>query len=108
MAIAQCPSCSKSISSKHTSCPHCQIDLTDFSAEDQERVAARKRVKRQQTFINYSFIALILFLGGFLYIYWQQPEPNSIAMVASKTAIGVGAIWYLINRVVLVILKKKK
>ncbi|CAM3483003.1 hypothetical protein [Pseudoalteromonas maricaloris] len=50
----------------------------------------------------------ILVLGGFLYIYWQQPDPNSFEMIASKSVIGIGAVWYLINRVILVILKKKK
>ncbi|GEK11557.1 hypothetical protein HUZ36_17915 [Pseudoalteromonas sp. McH1-7] len=108
MAIAQCPSCNKSISSKHKSCPHCETNLADFSQEDRERAASRNRVKRQQTVMNYSFIALILVLGGFLYIYWQQPAPNSFEMIASKSAIGIGTVWYLINRVILVILKKKK
>ncbi|MBE0386564.1 hypothetical protein PLUTE_a3988 [Pseudoalteromonas luteoviolacea DSM 6061] len=41
-------------------------------------------------------------------MYWQHPVEGSIEMYAAKSAIGIGMVWYLINRVILVILKKKK
>ncbi|MCF2857265.1 hypothetical protein L1286_07280 [Pseudoalteromonas sp. SMS1] len=108
MAIAQCPSCNKSISSKHTICPHCDVELGKISEDELRRLSVRNRIKKQQSIMNYSFLALILFLGGFLYMYWQHPVEGSLEMYAAKSAIGIGMVWYLVNRVILVILKKKK
>ncbi|WP_440053273.1 hypothetical protein ACSLBF_10000 [Pseudoalteromonas sp. T1lg65] len=108
MAIATCPSCSKSISSKHQVCPHCDVKLGDVSEEDRNRMASRRKAKRQQSLLNYSFVSLILVLGGFLYIYSKQPAPGSTEMLLCRIAIGIGALWYLINRALLVVLKKKK
>ncbi|BBN81285.1 hypothetical protein PA25_12700 [Pseudoalteromonas sp. A25] len=108
MAIVQCPGCSKSISNKSTACPHCQLQLKEMTAEQIERLAIKQRINKQQKFMNHSFLALILFLGGFLYMYWRQPEPDSLQMMAAQGAIAIGCVWYLVNRVVLIYLKKKK
>ncbi|RZM79973.1 zinc ribbon domain-containing protein [Pseudoalteromonas rubra] len=108
MAIAQCPSCNKPISSKHKTCPHCHFDVANMDEESLHRETVRRRIKKQQKIMNYSFLALILFLGGFLYLYWQQPVEGTWEMLAAKGAIGVGLVWYLVNRVILVVLKKKK
>ncbi|MCF6435707.1 MULTISPECIES: hypothetical protein [Pseudoalteromonas] len=108
MAIVQCPGCSKSISNKTKVCPHCQLQLGELTEEQIERLAIKKRISKQQKFMNHSFLALILFLGGFLYMYWHQPEPDSLQMIAAQGAIAVGCVWYLVNRVVLIYLKKKK
>ncbi|MBE0367565.1 hypothetical protein J8L98_14980 [Pseudoalteromonas sp. MMG013] len=108
MAIVQCPSCNKSISSKSMVCSHCQTQLGDVTEEQLARIASTKRIQKQQMFINHSFLALILFLGGFLYLYWQQPATGTVQMALTKAAIGIGCFWYLVNRVILVYLKKKK
>lgn len=79
-----------------------------MTEEQLARIASKKRIAKQQMFINHSFLALILFLGGFLYLYWQQPAVGSIQMVLTKAAIGLGCFWYLVNRVILIYLKKKK
>jgi hypothetical protein len=108
MAIVQCPSCSKSISNKNTVCPHCDLQLGGMTDEQLERLAIKKRINKQQKIMNHSFLALILFLGGFLFLYWRQPEPESWQMIATQGAIAVGCVWYLVNRVILIYLKKKK
>ena len=88
MAIVSCPSCNESISSKNKVCPHCDLQLGEVSEEQLARIAARKRVKKQQMFMNHSFLALILFLGGFLYLYSRQPVPDSIEMWLTRGAIA--------------------
>ncbi|TLX49471.1 hypothetical protein CWC31_16155 [Pseudoalteromonas ruthenica] len=108
MAIISCPQCQKSISDKHQSCPHCNIALEQMNEQDQRRLAARTKLQKQQGLMNQSFIALIFFLGGFLVLYWQHPEPGSWQQNACYGAIVLGFIWYLINRVRLVFLKRKK
>ncbi len=108
MAIVSCPSCNESISSKNKVCPHCDLQLGEVSEEQLARIASRKRVKKQQMFMNHSFLALILFLGGFLYLYSRQPAPDSIEMWLTRGAIAIGCFWYLVNRIILVYLKKKK
>lgn len=84
------------------------MQLGEMTAEQIERLASRKRISKQQKFINHSFLALILFLGGFFYMYWRQPEPGSLQMMAAQGAIATGCVWYLVNRVILIYLKKKK
>lgn len=108
MAIISCPNCNESISNKNTVCPHCDLQLGEVSEEQLARIASRKRVQKQQKFMNFSFIALLLFLGGFFYLYTRQPAPESLEMLLTKITIAVGCIWYLINRIILVYLKKKK
>jgi len=108
MAIIACPSCNESISSKNKICPHCDVQLDKMDSEQLARIASRKRVKKQQMFINHSFFALILFLGGFFYLYSRQPAPDSIELWLSRAAIAIGCVWYLVNRIILVYLKKKK
>ncbi|MFC0117215.1 hypothetical protein [Pseudoalteromonas xiamenensis] len=107
MAIVQCPSCSNSISSKHPTCPHCKTAIHDLDEEQLHRLAVKSRVKKQQKILNQSFIALILFLGGFLYLYNQHPVKGSIEYNACIGVIAVSCLWYLVNRAILVYLKKK-
>jgi predicted amidophosphoribosyltransferase len=108
MAIITCPNCSKSISNKNKKCPHCEMNLNDTSDEQLKKMANQKKVKQQQTYMNYSFLSLILFLSGFLYLYKQQPAQDTLEMLMTQLAIAAGCIWYIINRVILVYLKKKK
>lgn len=108
MAIVRCPSCDKSISDKHQQCPHCESNVAELNDEQRQQLAREKQIEKQQKFMNHSFFALFIFLGGFFCLYFLHPEPKSIEWYACTAAIGIGCIWYLINRVILVTLKKKK
>lgn len=77
-----------------------------MSAEERLRAARKSKIAKQQSLMNQSFVALILFLSGFLVIYSRQPEPESMTMLLSKAAIAVGFIWYIINRILIVINKR--
>ncbi|WP_105199781.1 MULTISPECIES: hypothetical protein [unclassified Pseudoalteromonas] len=108
MAIISCPQCQKSISDKHQACPHCNAVFGEMDAETKNRMAARSKTQKQQSLMNQSFIALILFLGGFFVLYWHHPVPGSWQQTTCYVAIAIGVVWYLVNRVRLVLLKRKK
>lgn len=108
MAIVRCPSCNKSISDKQQQCPHCENNVAELNDEQRQQLAREKRIQKQQMFMNHSFLALILFLGGFFCLYFLQPQEKTLQWYAYTSAIGIGCIWYLINRIILVTLKKKK
>lgn len=108
MAIISCPQCAKSISDKHKQCPHCECQVTDLSNEQLQQMQKETRIRRQQKFMNQSFLALILFLGGFFCYYFMHLETESIEWYAYSTAMAVGFVWYIVCRIYLVVLKKKK
>lgn len=108
MAIIRCPKCAKSISDKYKQCPHCESNISELNDEQVQQLQREQQIKKKQMFINHSFLALIIFLGGFFCLYFLQPQKETLEWYAYTIAIGVGCIWYLINRIVLVTLKKKR
>ena len=71
MAVINCPSCKKKISDKVKSCHYCQLDLTVLDADKIANLKRVSAVKKSQQLMNHSFIAMLLFCGGFLFLYWQ-------------------------------------
>ncbi|MGJ8682588.1 hypothetical protein [Paraglaciecola sp.] len=106
MALVDCPSCNKKISDKAKTCQHCEFSFGEASPED----IARKRnlnlyLKKQQVQTQ-SMIAMLLFVGGFGFMYWGGVSADDFQY---KIAVGVsiiGFVWYLVNRVRLVFLKR--
>ncbi len=107
MARTSCPVCEKPISDKHPACPHCHEPLKDLDAEQLARLASRRYVQAKQKLMNHSFLALLLFLGGFLFLYSYQPAEESIEQALTYGAIALGFLWYLVNRFRILLLKKK-
>ena len=108
MAIIACPSCAKQISDKHQQCPHCEININNLDNEEKKRIASEVKLKKKQQIMNHSFIALIIFLSGFLVLYTRAPEQDSVELLISQSAIAIGFVWYLINRIRLLFVKKTK
>ncbi|WP_199611651.1 zinc ribbon domain-containing protein [Flocculibacter collagenilyticus] len=107
MAVINCPECNKKVSDKTQQCPHCDFAIGEVSEEKLESLNRIKKIKRMQRLTTQSFIAIILFAAGFTWMYWHEPEPESIELYVSQAAIAIGVIWYLVNRVRLIISKKK-
>ena len=107
MARIDCPNCGKPASSKHEQCPHCDCKLQGLTEYDRLALTNQIYNQKKQKLMNQSFLALILFLGGFLYLYSRSPATGTPELMACKLAIGAGFVWYLINRIRLVFLKKK-
>jgi len=105
MAVINCPNCKKKISDKAKSCSHCDINLSHVDAE---QIASMKKVsviKKSQTLMNHSFIAMLLFCGGFLFLFWQDAQQGTWQYVTSIASTTIGFIWYIATRVRLVMHK---
>ncbi|MBA6342492.1 zinc ribbon domain-containing protein [Colwellia sp. MB02u-10] len=108
MAVINCPKCKKKISDKAKTCEHCQLDLTVLDAD---KIASLKRVSvvaKSQQLMNHSFIAMLLFCGGFLFLYSQDAQPGTWQYVVSIASAVLGFILYLITRVRLILIKRNR
>jgi hypothetical protein len=108
MAVINCPNCKKKISDKAKTCEHCQLDLTVLDAD---KIASLKRVSvvaKSQKLMNHSFIAMLLFCGGFLFLYSQDAQPGTWQYVVSIASAILGFILYLITRVRLILIKRNR
>ena len=108
MAVINCPGCKKKISDKAKICQHCQLDLTVLDAD---KIASLKRVnavKKSQQLMNHSFIAMLLFCGGFLFLYWQDAQPGTWQYVSAITSTILGFILYIVTRVRLILTKRNQ
>ena len=107
MAVIKCPGCSKKISGKAKTCNHCNLDLSEL---DSDKVANLNRVSlinKTQRLMNYSFIAMLLFCGGFLFLYWQDAQSGSWQYIIAMASTFLGFALYIITRVRLILLKRK-
>ena len=106
MAVINCPNCRKKISDKAKSCTHCEIDLLNL---DEEKLASMKqvdRIKKSQKIMTWSFIAMLLFCGGFLFYYWKNVQPGTWQYYLSAGATVLGFCIYIVTRVQLILLKR--
>lgn len=107
MAIISCPSCRKQISDKAAICNHCDCELSKQSSESIASQSRVKRIERAQSIQTQTFIALLLFVGGFSLWYWKDTFDDQWYNTLGQGMIGVGFIWYLVNRVRLILNKRK-
>ena len=106
MAIISCPHCHKQISDKSKNCSHCDVDIakmTDEALASKQRIA---KIDKSQSIQMQTFVALLLFVGGFTLWYWEVQPSESWTSYAGQAMIAVGFIWYMINRVRLILLKR--
>ncbi|QBY06051.1 hypothetical protein E2K93_17520 [Thalassotalea sp. HSM 43] len=107
MALIDCPSCSKRISSKAAVCQHCNTVVSDMSDEKRQSMQQMARIKQQQTLMNHSMIAMLLFCGGFGFMFWGKPDPQSWQYMIGGGATAGGFLWYLANRIRIIMSKRK-
>ena len=108
MAVINCPSCKKKISDKAKSCSHCDISLTGLDQDDLIRVTTIKRIKQAQRLTNFSFIAMFLFCGGFLFMFWDNVTPGTWQHNTAMMSTALGFVLYIIIRVMLLLSKYKQ
>jgi hypothetical protein len=105
MAVINCPNCKKKISDKAKSCSHCEIDLTTVDADKIASMKKVDKINKSQTLMNHSFIAMLLFCGGFLFLYLQDAQQGNWQYFISIGSAVIGFILYIVTRVRLVMLK---
>lgn len=106
MAVINCPNCKKKISDKAKTCSHCGLDLVDLDEDKLHSLQQINNIKRSQSIMTHSFIAMLLFCGGFLFMYWNNAEVNSWQYIVSAAATVIGFILYIITRIRIIILKR--
>jgi len=107
MAVINCPNCQKKISDKAKSCSHCQLDVTNADPEQLANLRKVNTIKKSQRIMTLSFIAMLLFCGGFLFFYWYEVQPGTWQYVASMFSAFIGFCLYIVTRVQLILLKRK-
>ena len=105
MAVIQCPSCNKKISDKALSCSHCNLSLKALDPSKITRLASENRIHTAQKLMNYSFIAMLLFCGGFLFMFWDNVEKGTWQHTVAMACTFIGFALYIIIRVRLLIFK---
>jgi uncharacterized membrane protein YvbJ len=70
MALVDCPSCGKKISDKAQNCQYCEFAIGQASVEDLARKNSLKKYLQRQSIQNQSMLAMLLFVGGFGFMYW--------------------------------------
>jgi len=107
MAVIKCPGCSKKISDKAKTCNHCNLNLTELDADKLANLNRVNLINKTQRLMNYSFIAMLLFCGGFLFMFWENVEQGSwqhnLAMLSAIT----GFVMYIVIRAMLLLTKRK-
>ena len=107
MAVINCPSCKKKISDKAKSCEHCQIDLTTLDAEKIANIKRVSAVEKSQQLMTHSFIAMLLFCGGFLFMFWEGVEPGTWQHNVAMVSTIIGFVMYIVIRAMLLFTKRK-
>ncbi|QPG06870.1 zinc ribbon domain-containing protein [Salinimonas marina] len=106
MALIDCPSCNKKISDKADDCPHCGFSLADASSEDILRKQKLNRFKKLHSIQNQSMLAMLLFVAGFGFMFWGGATKGDLQYNLAVLSSVVGFIWYIINRVRILIIKR--
>ncbi|TKB43727.1 hypothetical protein [Thalassotalea mangrovi] len=107
MALINCPNCAKKISSLAKSCEHCQIELGGLDTEQRLNLERMKKIEESQKLMNQSMLAMVLFCAGIGGMFWGEPDPGSTQHNLATGSAVIGFVWYLVNRVRMIILKRK-
>lgn len=108
MALINCPSCGKKVSSKAESCNHCHISLTDNSPERNSVLAKRRQNQRIMMVGNLSLVTLLMFLAGAFIVFYLQPDKDDILNTLGLAGLSIGSIGYMGVRTWLMFLKGAK
>lgn len=108
MAVINCPDCKKKISDKAKECSHCGLSLQALDSNKIANLNHINRINQAQRLMTYSFVAMLLFCGGFLFMFWDNVEPGTWQYNLAMASTVIGFIMYIIIRVRLLFFKRKK
>lgn len=108
MAVINCPKCRKKISDKAKSCQHCNVVLEGLDEEKLAHIKGVSMIEASQRLMTHSMIAMLLFCGGVLFLFWHNAQPGTWQYITSVSATGLGFVLYIVTRIRLIFLKKRK
>ena len=103
MALIECPACNKRISSVAKVCQQCGAKL-DGDLESLQRI---NYIKRSQSIMNQSFVAMTLFITGMFLWFWGGEPAQGTRAIAAIVCFVTGFLGYLFCRIRMVIHKRK-
>nr|WP_136249669.1 hypothetical protein [Ningiella ruwaisensis] len=109
MAITNCPACSKPISDKVKTCPHCNLEFGNATAEDIQRKLSHARYQKLHKLQNQSMFAILIFIVGAYFTFMGDFPDTEEGLLMYNLSVGVAAlgfIWYAINRVRITLAKR--
>ena len=69
-------------------------------------MSQQQKIKKSQALMTHSFIAMLLFCGGFLFLYSSNAQAGSWQHSVSVFCVTVGFFLYIITRIRLIIFKR--
>ena len=106
MALIDCPACGKKVSDKAKQCPHCDFAVSSADAEALLRKQKMRRYQKLSRIQYQSIFAILMFVTGFGFMFWGGASPGDQQHNIALGVCTAGFIWYSVNRVRLVILKR--
>lgn len=104
MALIECPSCKKRISSKAANCSYCSANLTG----DTETLNVISNIKRSNQLMNHSLLCMSLFIAGVVVWFWGGEPAEGLRSYIAGGFFVFGFVGYLITRLRIVLHKRKK
>lgn len=108
MAVINCPSCKRKTSDKAIECSHCGLSLQEIDSDKIANLHKVDRINQAQRLMTYSFIAMLLFCGGFLFMFWDNVEQGTWQYNLALASTVIGFILYIIVRIRLLFFKRNK
>ena len=108
MAVINCPGCKKKTSDKAKECSHCGLSLQEIDSEKIANLNTINRINQAQRLMTYSFVAMLLFCGGFLFMFWDNVEQGTWQHNLALASTVIGFILYIIIRIRLLFFKRQK
>ena len=108
MAVINCPSCKKKISDKAKTCSHCGLSLQELDGDKIANLNHVNRINQAQRLMNYSFIAMLFFCGGFLFMFWDNVKSGTWQHTLAMISAALGFIMYIVIRIRLLLFKRQK
>ncbi len=106
MALMTCPSCNQRVSDKNAKCPNCRFGFSGQDGLSLEQALRRFRKKNMFRWQKFSYFALTLFIGGFIWIWLESKEAQVSQNPYSLGLAGFGAIIYTFIRIRMMFLKR--
>lgn len=103
MALIECPSCQKRISSKATTCSFCNADLTGNT----DSLTTISHIKRSSQLMNHSMLSMTLFIAGVVIWFWGGEPAQGMRSYIAGVCFVLGFVGYMITRVRMVLHKRK-
>lgn len=104
MALIECPSCNKRISSKASVCQDCGSQLSG----DTQVLSTISHIKRSNQLVNQGLLSMTIFIAGVVVWFWGGETAEGIRAYIGMVCFVLGFVGYLVTRLQIVMHKRKK